>query len=71
MTRKYEVIREGTKGLAANYGGSYETLKEAIRYARELKRRCKGEWVVVKDGRIIWRDGMSYEEALRLCRVRK
>jgi len=71
MTLKYEVIRKGTSGCAANFGGLHQTLKEAIWYAKELKKRHGGEWIVVKDGRTVWRDGMSYEEALRLCRVRK
>ena len=71
MTRKYEVVRERSNGLCADFGGSHQTLKEAIWYAKELKRRHGGEWIVVKDGRTVWRDGMSYEDALRLCRVRR
>ena len=65
----YIVIRKGTNGLCENYGGTHRTLKGAIWYAKELKRRFGGEWVVVRvrDGKTVWRDEMSYKEARKAC----
>ena len=69
MTRKYEVIREGIAGECADYGGSYETLKAAIWEAKEAAKRLGGVWIVRRrsDGKVVWRPGMSYEDALRSC----
>jgi len=66
MSLKYKVMGEnGTCGKAVY-------LEDAIYIAERNAKMFGGRWIVVrmKDGKVVWRPGMSYEEALRECRRR-
>lgn len=73
MSNKYEIWLDGALDEPSGYGGKFRTLNEAILNAKKRARQFGGEWIVVRrrDGKIVWRPGMSYKDAIRACRTIK